>query len=309
MGKAVFKIGSTVALAAMITSCATTADVDGYAGESVTPFASFDTQVPVTRVDGLNRIELAELNANAEIFETLPSAQTVSAPYFETVFDHEKSVSELQNPDEKSISKALNFNVDTYKPQQYTSVQDTLPPGWQQINEGYLHLNSGLVCVYGASTEGDEYTFSLTQIRLFDDQSTDVGCDYEASTGGFITVFASYWPEITQENHFQSADQQIKTQFNTDKAVDVPIIITDGYDVEVMGLPSTSGYEVSPQNSLNKVVSSLRLVKTYDWHVKARVTHASNDGLTMLFGGILFNRAHTEVYNKNSSVPTGGIDV
>ncbi|MEL7015689.1 MAG: hypothetical protein AAGL18_03685 [Pseudomonadota bacterium] len=258
------------------------------------------------QIDTLSRIELAKIAGSTYVARPrLVNDTGRRAPYFSTVTDHEDSFVERSN---EKVAKTRNLRFANYEANRFRSINEEVPPGFEQIQIGYRHIASGMICPFGLSTEDDSFSLSITQIRLFNQQGTDVGCDFRTSTGGLITVFSSYWPDITQEQHAAAADQQIRTQFNTAKALDVGIVSVEDYNPATMGTATASGYDISEAGAERQLKSSYWIVKTRQWHVKVRATHFLDDPLTELFAAIFHSRTHVDVYNAAGRV-VGEIDV
>lgn len=258
------------------------------------------------QIDSLSRLELAEIATSVYIAAPRSaSTRNAPSPFFSTVSDHERSFEERSDD---HVRKTRNLRFANYQADKFESINNQLPPGFEAVDIGYKHISSGMICPFGLSTQDDKFSIEITNIRLFNQESTDVGCDFKTSTGGLISLFSSYWPEITQEQHAASADKLIRDQFGTDKALEVPIATLEDYNPATMGTATASGYDISEKNSLQKIKSSLWLVKTRDWHVKARATHFMSDELTELFASVMHNRTHVDVYNNAGRV-IGEIDV
>ncbi|MEL6378541.1 MAG: hypothetical protein AAGK25_12650 [Pseudomonadota bacterium] len=258
------------------------------------------------QLDDMSRIELAAISRS--VYVASPRVQAVNSarsPYFSTVADHEKSV---RASEDKTVRKTRNLRFATYDAETYQSINDEVPPGFEQVNIGYQHVKSGMICPFGLATEDDTYAIAITNIRLFDQQSTDVGCDYKTTTGGYITIFSSYWPDITQAQHAAAANQQIRDRFKTDKALDVVIVTLEDYNAATMGTATASGYDISEAGAEKPIKSSVWVAKTRQWHVKARATHYMDDPLTELFAAMMHNRTHVDVFNTGGRV-LGEIDV
>jgi len=258
------------------------------------------------QLDDLTRLELADI-ANSVYVAAPRIALANGGPssYFSTVSDHERAFEERSND---KVRKTRNLRFNSYDADKFESINNEVPPGFVLTQIGYQHQNSGMICPFGMATEDESFGLEITQIRLFDNASTDVGCDYKTNGGGLITIFASHWPEITQEQHAAAADKQIRDQFTTELALEVPMVTLDDYNPAIMGTATASGYDISEENSLQKIKSSVWVVKTRDWHVKARATHFMSDALTELFAAIMHNRTHVDVFNHAGSI-LGEIDV
>lgn len=257
-------------------------------------------------LDGLSRLELAEIANNSITAAPVPLTRNISndSVFIPAAVEHEASEDRIgQDRDSADIvRKASNFNTFSFSPERYQSVQSTLPPGWREVKNGLLHQNSGMVCIYGLSTEDEKFSMELDNIKRYDETSTDVGCNYKTNTGALVTIWSSKWPEISQAQHFAAADSAIRENFKITQSLPVTVAVTEGYDPELMGMPTAVGYEATVPNNLQKLKTSLWLVKTGNWHVKARATHYLQDGTTEIIAALLFSEAHKQVYDQNGNL-------
>ena len=231
-------------------------------------------------------------------------------PISPTPIAHERVVVDASTDEDKTRNNRIRalsgFDVDI----PYTSINDPLPSGWVRTDGAILHENSGMTCSLAFTTDDDLFSVQLARLHQFDEQGLDVACSFVSNTSGVITIFSSYWPTITQEDHAANAAQNIRDNFNTVKSLPVPVVeLTDEGGTEYEET-SAIGYEIDPQSeAASPLKSSLWLVKTGGWHIKARATHAMDDKLTEVFASVMFVRAHLEVRQKNNAAPVGGYDI
>ncbi len=308
-----------VALAAMVTlgGCASTQNVELEA-QSIRDTPQQSTNIGQYlagfNFSRLSTIEVSEISSTSVINAEKGSEYYLQEEAILRASDPLINLHEASLPDNASDLevKTRNFVTRTFKARSYTSVSQNLPAGWRLIEGGVLHENSGMTCVHEINVQESNFTVRLEQVRLFDEISMDVGCDYQVSSGGYITIFASHWPELSQQDHANAAAEQIRTQFKTDKAVAVQSFELDGYDRSILKTPTVIGYEADNPNAdseVKKVKSSLWLVKENGWHVKARATHALDENLTEFFSTLLFTLTHINVYEKDNAAPIGEVEV
>ncbi len=96
------------------------------------------------------------------------------------------------------------------------------------------------------------------------------------------------------------------------KTLPVPLVELSDENGNEFEEPVAIGYEVAPgaDNPTDPTLkSSMWLVKTGGWHVKARATHLMEDKMTEIFAAVMFVTAHLEVRTKNEAAPIGGVEI
>ncbi len=264
----------------------------------------------------LSRIEWANLAKNMTSISTgdehyisqikKPSGSTKQEPVRAITVAHEDS-SNNKNDQGRGFQKHLNQF--SYEPRNYTSVANDLPAGWVQLDGAILHQNSGLVCQTSMDTQDTGYTLTLTRLHQFDAKDLDVACSYESNTGAFITLYASYYPDLSQEDHAILAARHIRDRFNPIGTLPVPVVEISTDSGEIFETPSAVGYDISQKNSDLKLKTSLWVVKTGDWHVKARATHRQNDSISEITAVSMFAVAHITIKGKNGGSNLDELDV
>jgi len=267
-----------------------------------------------TSLDGLSRIDLAKAANQFDLIEpddarAINISGTSTATFLPGMAIHEESIVKSKsaqklfglNTDKRKV-RNLNQQVEEYDAQPISSVQNELPVGWSELENGLLHENSGMICPFGLSAKDDEFAVRLERIRMYDDKNEDVSCAFTTNTGALITIFSSYWPKVSQADHAESAARAIASgadgvTIQKTTSVVVPTVKTeDGQELEK---PVGIGFEGKITKSKREVKTSLWLVKTKGWHVKARATHLIEDPLTEIFTVLLFVKTHLDVHDKN----------
>ncbi len=268
---------------------------------------------PTQGLDQLNRIQLANIVSNLNLVgqgeRGFINHKAAATPYLPVAYKHEE-VNQTGNDDSTNRFKHLNRLSFDFDSTNLTSVQNDLPSGWIELDGKLLHQNSGLSCPINWDSNEGGYKLRLSRLHLFDDKGLDVGCTYQANTGGVITLYASYWPTVSQHDHAASIAQDIADRFKTTKTMPVPVVEIGDDNGNVFEEVSAIGFDITPEGSDIKMKSSLWVVKAENgWHVKARATHQQDDQLTEISAVVMFAIAHIQVRSNGQGSLPGEIDV
>lgn len=182
----------------------------------------------------------------------------------------------------------------------------TLPKGWVVVDDAAVHPESGLVCLGAFVLEQQSRRYDLVGVRTFDDSGRDVGCTYDGGDGRVISFFASFWPEMTVEQHLQGALTAMNSNTPLGKEAAVAIVSVKPED----GKPATKDMEPVLAGAFDIDVdgapfrTAIWLTKTYGWHVKARATYPRTDEITEALSAVVFSLNHISIRSKNMSKPT-----
>ena len=188
-----------------------------------------------------------------------------------------------------------------------------LPLGWAAADGAAVHLESGLVCLGELNFPELKRRFELVAVRTFDGKGFDAGCNYQGSDGQAVSLFASFWPDMTVEQHAQGAVAAINQTTPIVRELPVSVVkMTEDpakpYTVNME--PVLAGaFEIAVDGK--PVKTAIWLTKTYGWHVKARATYAPTDEATEALTAVVFAVTHMSVRMKNMQKPTavGGSEV
>ena len=307
---------ASLAVATLTSACVSTSDSyqaydeDAYFDDSAVDFAPRPSRVRIAGswfeigegVGDLNRIELAQIASRLDtttpdddIWLLRNAASTDNAPA--AIASHE---------DTMAAEKASHFrarkhlNNRSYDAQRALSVNQSLPEGWIEDGDKIRHVVSGLGCDLSFSLE-DDSGLALQQLHEFDQSGTNVGCSFETRGGATVTLYATYAPDVSQEDHANGAAASIAERFQTTTTLPLAVsTVTDDQGTEYEK-PSAIAFDITPTDGPVPLKSSLWVVKTGGWHVKARATYRQDDIPTEIMSLLMFTVAHIEVRATNGN--------
>ncbi len=266
--------------------------------------------------DRLSRVEIAEI-LNIKTASLGDTAALVNASENEQMLAHENAmVRESNNSSDRLNNKSLSGGGRSY----YIPAQNSFEKdGWTLDDNRLRHIESGLLCPASISLGEEGRPFTLERVIEFDDKGRDLACHYQAQDNGdAITAYASYWPDVTLEEHAAAAAQSILQNHAVTGQVTLPVVELKAEDgdagelgelINGMEEPLAGGFEIAEVNGV-PYRTSLWLVKTHGWHVKLRATYASEDQSSELLSAIHFMASHLAVRAKNMAEPIApGVDV
>lgn len=265
-------------------------------------------------ITNLSRIDLAQIANAMTIVEDgdenyVPESNIVHVAdsRSRTVSSNHEDSIDFSGDSSDRLPKHLNqFSFD---PQQYTSVSQQLPDGWVEGEGSIVNSASGLACPTRWESEDRSFTLNLFRIHKFDTNGLDVGCSFQTNTGARITLYASFMPGVSRNDHAKKAADIIKERFETTALLPVPHVSLKSEDGVSLESPVAVGYGIKIPGSDVKMKSSLWLVKTGDWHVKARATHRQDDTITEIMAALMFAQAHIQVRARNGVSVSEDLDV
>ena len=200
--------------------------------------------------------------------------------------------------------------------QPITALASADSDGWTVFNQGgdderLVHQESGLECPAeidltlneDGHTSGKLYT--LEGVTKFDQRGRDVACNFIADGDAIITLYASFYPDISLEDHAASAAAAIRQNFNV--RAQLPIVTMemtrDANSAEPSPPTIAGAFDVGDINGV-PYKTALWVSKTHGWHVKARATYARSDTGTELVSALIFSMNVLGVAEKNEKNPT-----
>jgi hypothetical protein len=187
----------------------------------------------------------------------------------------------------------------------YLRAASELPRGWTAKGADLIrHTLSGLECPRTIEIEDENRRFLLVGVHEFGVRNLDVGCAYLRGEGDALTLYASFWPQMALEDSTAGAVAAIRQRFSVKGELPIALISLDGEGPAYNGLeePVAGGFDIGVRNG-KPYKTSLWLVKTQGWHVKARATYAQDDVSSELVSAILFAVSHVNVRAKNLAEP------
>lgn len=192
----------------------------------------------------------------------------------------------------------------------------TPPAGWTRRDKLIVHNESGLACAIEielGDNKNNKRPLTLFDIAQYDQRGRDVSCNYTLAGTATITLYASFYPDMSVEDHAKGAVAAIGQNFAIKKVLPVTVaeISRKGENGEDIKLPApiAGGFDVGEINGVH-YKTSIWLVKTHGWHVKARATYAQSDIAAETAAALLFALNYSRIDVKNRNDPTvEGADV
>lgn len=261
-----------------------------------------------TSLTNLSRIEIAQNYRFTE--STLPDYDGGVLPASSS--DKTDAHEDVAKLPERFGSRIDNLGAGNDGTVIFHRTQSATPEGWTDTGEAFSHLQSGLSCQKQINIDGENRQFILIRIDQYDDAGRDVSCSLASNNGDAeITVYASYWPDVTRDDHALSAAAAIYQRFNVSEQLPVPIVTLDAREgneeiselIEGMEEPIAGGFAIGELNGV-PYKTSLWVAKTFDWHVKVRATYPIEDITSEVVAAVYFSAAHLGVRAKNLAEPT-----
>lgn len=184
-----------------------------------------------------------------------------------------------------------------------------LPEGWaydRDRDQAVRHAKSGLSCPLAINIEEENKRFLLRELQAYDDKDLDISCNYSTDAGVALRIYASYWPEMSLDESIASAVAAIGQRFNVKGVMPAPVITMeaegDNSLFKDLETPQAAGFDIGEVSGA-PYKTSLWLVKTYGWHVKARATYPQSDQTSEIVSAIMFAFSHLSVRAKNIDDP------
>lgn len=188
-------------------------------------------------------------------------------------------------------------------------VRNTVPAGWRLNDNRLVHNDSGLECPleFDFRAGGKGGVLALKDIAAYDQINRDVSCNYSNGGAAVITVYASFYPETSIEDHAAAAVSAMRQTF-TLRAV-LPVVSIEIEDKEAgtstadLEAPIAGAFDIGDINGV-PYKTSIWIAKTHGWHVKARATYAQADATSELVAAVIFAANYLNVDMKNKLKPT-----
>lgn len=175
--------------------------------------------------------------------------------------------------------------------------------GWIETEDGLLHTISGMTCAWAHPVvlgEDEMILLALSDITVYDDKGYDTSCDYLSEDQHYYyTVYASYWPDVSLQEHFEAAAQIMLSEF---PFKEVTPVVTSGMELDNGDIQETlaAGFLTQPLNN-NEYFTGVWLNKANDWHVKVRATFTPAELGPQLSAALLHSMTMVKILNKEQS--------
>jgi len=187
------------------------------------------------------------------------------------------------------------------------------PDGWKRDENKLTHVESGLSCPIemNLSDKKKKRSLALFDIAQYDQRGRDVSCNYSADGAAALTLYASFYPDLSAEDHAKGAVAAIRQNFTIKKVLPVTVAevsrkTADGEEV-MLPSPVAAGFDVGDINGV-PYKTSLWLAKTHGWHVKSRATYPQEDISVEVIAALLFAVNYSLIDTKNQANPTADGD-
>ncbi len=186
----------------------------------------------------------------------------------------------------------------------------TAPDGWSLAGDKLVHRESGLECPASFTLKGreKERILALDAITAYDRRGRDVSCNYVIDGDAAVTIYASYYPTMTLDEHAAGAVAAIRQSFDVRGELPVTVIEVESKSktVSTEPLPTalSGAFDIGEINGV-PYKTSIWLAKSHGWHVKARATYAQADFTSEIVAAVLFGVNYVNVDMKNRADPTG----
>lgn len=182
-----------------------------------------------------------------------------------------------------------------------------LPDGWAfEADQALRHGKSGLSCPVVIDIADEGRRFTLRELQAYDAKDLDIGCNYSTDDGAYLTLYASFWPEMSLEESMAGAVAAIKTRFKVKGELPIGLATLNAKDDSALykdlEAPTAADFDIGEAIGVPQK-TAVWLVKTYGWHVKARATYPQGDQTAEVVSAIMFAFSHLEVRAKNMTDP------
>lgn len=186
-------------------------------------------------------------------------------------------------------------------------VELAAPAGWRRQDNRLVHVESGLECPLEFDFNADKKSgvLSLKDVTVYDQANRDVSCNYANGGAAAVTVYASFYPDISVEDHAAAAVASMRQSFPL-KGV-LPVISVEIEDKDAgtstadLEAPIAGAFDIGEINGA-PYKTAIWIAKTHGWHVKTRATYAQADATTELVAAVIFavNYLNIDMKAKNS---------
>lgn len=189
-------------------------------------------------------------------------------------------------------------------------VNDQVPAGWRRTENRLVHNESGLECPLEFDFKSGKEkagALSLIDVTSYDAANRDVSCNYSNGGAAVVTIYASFYPDISVEDHAAAAVAAMRQTF-TLKGV-LPVVSVEIEDKDAgtttadLEAPIAGAFDIGDINGA-PYKTSLWIAKTHGWHVKTRATYAQADVTSELVAAVIFAANYLNVDMKNKTNPT-----
>lgn len=188
-------------------------------------------------------------------------------------------------------------------------VVQAIPEGWRQIDNRLVHNESGMECPleFNFERSGGGGALSLADVTAYDPQNEDVSCNYLNGGAAVVTIYASFLPKVSVEDHAAAAVAAMRQSFTLKSILPVVSVEIEDKDAGTttadLERPIAGAFAIGDINGV-PYKTSIWIAKTHGWHVKTRATYAQSDTTTELVAAVIFATNYLNVDMKKKADPT-----
>jgi hypothetical protein len=194
-------------------------------------------------------------------------------------------------------------------------IEETLPAGWRRQDDRLLHVESGLECPlnFDFSTDEKKSVLSLKDVTVYDQANRDVSCNYANGGAAAVTLYASYYPDISVEDHASAAVASMRRNFQLKGVLPVVTVEIEDKDAGTttadLEAPIAGAFDIGEIGGA-PYKTAIWIAKTQGWHVKTLATYAQADATTELVAAVIFAVNYLNIDMKSKTGPAAaGADV
>ncbi len=194
-------------------------------------------------------------------------------------------------------------------------IAESLPAGWRRQDDRLIHVESGLECPinFDFSTAEKKSVLSLKDVTVYDQANRDVSCNYANGGAAAVTIYASYYPDVSVEDHAAAAVASMRRSFQLKGVLPVVTVEIEDKDAGTttadLDAPIAGAFDIG-EISGTPYKSAIWIAKTHGWHIKALATYAQSDATTELVAAVIFAVNYLNIDMKSKTGPaSAGADV
>lgn len=194
-------------------------------------------------------------------------------------------------------------------------IEETLPARWRRQDDRLIHVESGLECPlsFDFSTDEKKSVLSLKDVTVYDQANRDVSCYYTNGGAAAVTIYASFYPDISVEDHAAAAVASMRRNFQLKGVLPVVTVEIEDEDAGTttadLEAPIAGAFDIGEIGGA-PYKTAIWIAKTQGWHVKTLATYAQADVTTELVAAVIFAVNYLNIDMKSKTGPSAaGADV
>lgn len=186
---------------------------------------------------------------------------------------------------------------------------EAAPEGWRRDGTKLIHRESGLECPNSFNLGDDQQVreLALLGVTTYDQRGRDISCNYQIEGEASITVYASFYPDLSLQDHAAGAVAAMRQNFDIKGTLPIISIEVESKDTATSGeklkAALSGAFDVGEINGV-PYKTAIWLAETHGWHVKTRATYAQSDFTSEMTAAVLFSVNYLNIDMKNRAAPT-----